>query len=57
MSYVYAGYAVIIGLLGAYAVALVVRRRRLDAAVAALVGPRESGSEGRQRVRTEGPPA
>jgi hypothetical protein len=43
MAYVYAGYAVIVGLLGLYAVTLVVRRRRLVATAARLAAAGSAG--------------
>jgi heme exporter protein D len=46
MGYVYAGYAVIIGLLAVYAVVLVMRRRRLVGSVAQLVRSDRQGRPG-----------
>jgi heme exporter protein D len=46
MGYVYAGYAVIIGLLAVYAVVLVVRRRRLVGSVAQLARTENQGRPG-----------
>ena len=69
MGYVQAGYSIVLAILFLYAVSLLVRRRRLDRAVARLTDPphaegqpplRSCRSGGRRRVsrrRPDGRPA